>query len=207
MKPMQRDRFKIGSIVVPWKLCQPVYRLGFHHLPALRRFLDPTSTTGVASFRFIDALEMPPRGIFNWQHGFGRTQLVCQAHIHGRLADKGDRTVGQTLAVGAKHWTIMNRLWRWNRGVRVAHGGCGDGSADQHHVGFHTKKGWRPKDQIGPLAQLDRTNMFGDALSDCRVDCIFGDVALDPFIINCRLVPSRAHRVVFSFCLRFARCG
>ena len=77
----------------------------------------------------------------------------------------------------------MHRLRRRDRGIRIAHRGCRDRAAEQHHFRLDAEEGRIPDDQIGAFAHLDRTDLMADAMGDCRVDRVFGDVAFDAEIV------------------------
>ena len=99
------------------------------------------------------------------------------------LADEADRAAGQGFSERREHGPVMDRLWRRDRGVGIAHGGRRDTAAFEHDVGLHTKKGGIPQYQIGQLTDLDLADMIRDTVRDGRVYGVFGKVTPDAEII------------------------
>ncbi|EGE57964.1 hypothetical protein RHECNPAF_3500011 [Rhizobium etli CNPAF512] len=118
------------------------------------------------------------------RHQFlGDAEPALQAGIERSLADEGDGGIGEALAVGGKHWPVVHRLRRRDRGVRIAHRCCRDRAAEQHHVGLHAEEGRIPQHEVGALADLDRADLMAEAMGDRRVDRVFGDVAANAEIV------------------------
>ncbi|MDT4835700.1 hypothetical protein FQZ97_693740 [compost metagenome] len=72
--------------------------------------------------------------------------------------------------------------------VGVAHGRQRDAAALEHQRRLHAEERGLPHHQVGPLADLERTDDVRDAVRDGGVDRVLGDVALDAEVVVARAV-------------------
>ena len=77
----------------------------------------------------------------------------------------------------------MHRLWCGNGRIGVTHGGHGNKSTFQNDGGFDTKESRLPNDQVGPFTHFDTAHFMANAVSDCRVDGVFRDIAFGAEVV------------------------
>src|SRR6202011_6109454 len=83
----------------------------------------------------------------------------------------------------AEHRTHLDWLRRGNGRVGVAHlCPCDEASFDDE-LRLYAEKCRPPKDEVRELPLLDRSDLVRDAVSDRRIDRVFGDVSADAQIV------------------------
>ena len=86
----------------------------------------------------------------------------------------------QGASIAAEHRPEENRLRRGNRSASITHGGPGNQAALDDKIGFHSKEGRLPDDQIGKLADLDGADFVSDSVRDGGVNGELCYIAPDP---------------------------
>ena len=81
----------------------------------------------------------------------------------------------------------MHGLGSGNRGIGVSHIRIGNEASLKHNLRLHTKECGFEENEVGKLANRDRTDFIGHSMNDRRVDGVLCKVAQNPKIIGIRM--------------------
>src|SRR6516225_3930877 len=113
--------------------CPSIEEVALCHRQYCGRLAGQMHAVGSYLISFRVDLDMRYRGVVNHaalvdcpdaarrQHHTLQSELLVDPALDGDTGQKGDGGSRKRAAEGAKHWTVVDRLRRCDRGVRVTH--------------------------------------------------------------------------------------